>query len=198
MLATYTYSTNTRMESLEPLAVLLSQKTGIEVTAVSYPTVQRLLEAIKHDSVDFAMMNTSGYLTFQKEIPNKIVPLVNLYMGIASSTNYGGCIIVLNETGIPSIKHFLVTDSSYRFALVNNSSTSGNLVPRLLLNNIGIDNAEKKFQVYYAGTHKNVVEDIINGKAALGGCGCAEVEKYKGSSAYQAILLLLIHLTIYR
>jgi phosphonate transport system substrate-binding protein len=30
--------------------------------------------------------------------------------------------------------------------------------------------------VYYAGTHRKVTEDVLNGKAELGGCGCAEVD----------------------
>jgi ABC-type phosphate/phosphonate transport system substrate-binding protein len=61
-------------------------------------------------------------------------------------------------------------------ALVNKSSTSGNLMPRLMLNKECIISAEEKFNVYFAGTHKKVVEDVLSGTAQLGGCGCAEVD----------------------
>src|SRR5690606_16346161 len=45
--ATYTYSTNNRLQNLEPLAEHLSSTTGLPIRAVSYPTVQALIEAVR-------------------------------------------------------------------------------------------------------------------------------------------------------
>lgn len=174
--ATYTYSVNNRIQNLEPLTQYLSTKTGLNIKAVSYPTVQALISAIVHDSADFAMMNTTGYLVLQRNHPYKVKPLVNLYMGNDTATNYGGCMIALKQSPFQSIKDLSNTGNKVSLALVNPSSTVGNLVPRLLLNSEGIADAEKQFDVYYTGTHKKVVEDVLNGKAAIGGCGCAEVD----------------------
>lgn len=174
--ATYTYSINTRMANLQPLATHLAASTGYTIVAVSYPTVQRLIEAIIHDSVDFAMMNTSGYLTLQRKNPGIVLPVVNLEMGMDSVTNYGGCLIAAKSTGIRSIEQLRNPAQKYSLALVNSSSTSGNLVPRLLLNKEGISSAESIFSIYYAGTHRRAVEDVLNEKAGLAGCGCAEID----------------------
>jgi phosphonate transport system substrate-binding protein len=177
--ATYTYSTNSRIQNLEPLAKYLSGKAGIKIRAVSYPTVPALINALVNDSVDFAMMNTSGYLVLQKKHPGIVLPLVNLDMGNNTHTNYGGCLIASKQSGIQSVSDISKQSRPLSLALVNTSSTSGNLMPRLLLNERGITSAEEKFNVYYAGTHKKVVEDVLSGKAQLGGCGCAEVDSAK-------------------
>jgi len=191
VLATYTYSTNNRLQNLEPLADFLSQKTGLTIKAVSYPSVQTLISAIINDSVDFAMMNTSGYLVLQRNHPGKVLPLVNLDMGDSLITNYGGCLIATKQTGITSAKDLKRTKTNYSLALVNSSSTSGNLVPRLILNANGIADAEARFAVSYSGTHKKVVEDVLNGKAAIGGCGCPEVDSARKNLAFDASAIVI-------
>lgn len=174
--ATYTYSTNNRLQNLEPLVSHLSQKTGLKIQAKSYLTVQALIEAIKNDSVDFAMMNTSGYLTLDRNNPGIAIPLVNLNMGDITNTNYGGCIIAGNDAGIKSINDLKKPGKQLILSLVTSSSTSGNLVSRLILNSNNIPDAESAFKVNYSGTHKNVVADVLGGRADIGGCGCAEVD----------------------
>jgi phosphate/phosphite/phosphonate ABC transporter binding protein len=174
--ATYTYSTNTRLKNLEPLAGYLSEKTGHQITAKSYPTVQALIAAIEKDSVDFAMMNTSGYLVLQRKNPGRAIPIRTLDMGNTESTNYGGCLIAKKDAGFRSLQDLVKVKNKLSLALVNRSSTSGNLVPRLLLNSAGIANADSTFSVSYSGTHKAVIDDVLSGKAMIGGCGCSEVD----------------------
>lgn len=190
-LATYTYFVNNRIANLQPLADYLTGRTGYSVIAVSYPTVQRLIEAIQHDSVDFAMMNTSGYLVLQRKSPGVISPLVTLEMGMGQVTNYGGCIIASRQSGITSISQLKRDQRKLTMALVSSSSTSGNLVPRLLLNAEDIRNAEEKFNLYYAGTHRKTVEEVLNGKADLAGCGCAEIDsaRVKGQFDDKAVMI---------
>lgn len=177
MLATYAYSTNSRIDNLEPLARYLTASTGINVTVKSYPTVQLLIDAIRRREVHLAMINTLGYLSLQKKYPGAAIPLVTLDLGNEQMTNYGGCLLTLRSSGLTSIDNIKQRDSFTVLALVNNASTSGNLVPRLLLNSNGIPEAEKHFKLYYAGTHKQVIDDLLSGKATIGGCGCAEYDK---------------------
>jgi phosphonate transport system substrate-binding protein len=182
--ATYTYSTNNRLANLQPLAAHLSLKTGYPVIAVSYSTVQKLVEAILNDSVDFAMMNTSGYLVLQRKNSTIVSPLINLEMGGAGVTNYGACIIAAKSEGVISVNDLKKSKRKISLALVSSSSTSGNLMPRLMLNDKGIPSAETFFDVYYAGTHKKAVEDVLDGKAALAGCGCAEIDSAKAKNRF--------------
>lgn len=177
VLATYAYSDNNRLANLQPLAQYLEDQTGLKVEAVSYPSVQELTAAIQQGKADLAMINTLGYLSLQRKHPGLAVPLVSLEAGDAVSTNYGGCVLAGTETGIRSLTDAVKADSLLTFALVSKRSTSGNLVPRLVLNSKGIPDADRQFNVYYAGTHKQVIDDLLAGRAALGGCGCHEYEK---------------------
>jgi phosphonate transport system substrate-binding protein len=181
VLATYAYSVNNRLSSLQPLAEYLQSKTGIAVTVESYPTVQLLMEAIRTGKVQLAMINTLGYLSFQKKNPGIAIPLVTLDLGNKKLTNYGGCILARKDSHIRSLKDLLTDDTIFVFAMVNRSSTSGNLVPRLLLNSAGIPDADRTFNVKYAGTHAKVIDDLLANRAALGGCGCHEYEKQSDS-----------------
>lgn len=182
--ATYTYATNGRLDNLRPLTDHISKITGYTVIAVSYPTVQRLIAAVVNDSVDFAMMNTSGYLTLQRKNPGMISPLVNLEMNGNSVTNYGGCLVASRASGITSIAQLKKGTSKFSLALVGSSSTSGNLVPRLLLNKEGIRSVEEKLNVYYAGTHRQALLDVLEGKASLAGCGCAEIDSARAKNEF--------------
>ncbi len=192
--ATYTYSTNNRLQNITPLAEWLSAKTGQVIKAVSYPTVESLISAIKNDSVQIAMMNTSGYLVLQRNYPGLVSPHVNLELNSSKPvTNYAGCVIASKATGLKTLKELSHLQSGTQLALVNSSSTSGNLVPRLLLNEAGVAKAENKFRVYYTGTHKGVVDDVLNGKAMLGGCGCAEIDSARARKNFddKAIVLAM-------
>jgi phosphonate transport system substrate-binding protein len=189
--ATYTYSVNNRLANLQPLANYLTERTGYQVIAVSYPSVQRLIEAISNDSVDIAMMNTSGYLILQKKNPRLVLPLVNLEMGNGIVTNYGGCLVADRSAGISSVKQLRTSAKKLSLALVASSSTSGNLVPRLLLNQENISSAEEMFKVYYAGTHKKALEEVLNGRAELSGCGCAEVDSAKARNIFDKKAVLI-------
>ena len=184
--ATYTYATNTRLQNLTSLTTYLSEKTGHTIVAVSYPTVQGLINAIINDSVDFAMMNTAGYLTLQRNNPGSVLPLVNLDMGNTTTTNYAGCLIANKQTGITNIKQLKNYKKQFSLALVNPSSTSGNLVPRLLLNSNAIPEPESYFKVSYLGSHRKVAEDIINIPGGIGGCGCAEIDSVRKYTAFDS------------
>lgn len=192
VLATYTYDTITRLSNLEPLAGILSRATGTTIRVRSYPSVNALIDAIRHDSVDFAMMNTSGYLVFQRKFPGIIRPLVNLDMNDSTgATNYAGCILASRQSGIKTMEDLVKRSVPDSFALVAPSSTSGNLLPRLLLNANGLADPESRFNVYYAGTHKNVVRDVMEGRARAGGCGCTEVERARTSGGLDSKVIVI-------
>lgn len=177
VLATYAYADNNRLANLQALAQYLQKQTGFTVEAVSYPSVQELTAAIEQGKVDLAMINTLGYLSFQRRHAGIAVPLVSLDAGNVLATNYGGCLLARTGSGIRSIADATKGDTIYRLALVAKASTSGNLVPRLMFNSNGVSNADSRFQLYYAGTHKQVIDDLLADKATLGGCGCNEYEK---------------------
>ncbi len=137
------------------------------------------------------MINTLGYLVLQHKHPDLVKPMVTLDMGNTATTQYGGCLIARKDAPFTSIRDLKNQRNRPMLGLVNSSSTSGNLVPRLLLNQAGIGNAEAAFQVNYLGTHKAVVEDVLSGRVALGGCGCSEVDSARKYLAFNQIAFVL-------
>lgn len=184
--ATYTYSTNTRIENLKPLASGLENELGIPVKPVSYPSVKALISAIEHDSADIAMINTVGYLLLRRNGLDNMTPAVQLASD-QKVTDYGGCIIINTSDSTRSLKELMTTN--HRLALVSPSSASGNMLPRLLLSEAGYPSPEKNTNVYYAGTHLQVLQDVASGKATIGGCGCFTVQQE--AARYKNIATLL-------
>ena len=192
VMATYTYSGNNRLSNLRPLARWLEEQTGDTFRVISYPTVQRLSEALVNDSVDIAFMNTAGYLVLNRNFPGIARPVLNLSMGASTpETNYAGCLIISKQSNPGSVTALKEGSADRLLSLVNPSSSSGNLVPRLLLNAAGIPEPEKVFNVRYTGNHRKVVEQVLSGQAFAGGCGCAEVDSARKYLAFdsQAIVL---------
>jgi phosphate/phosphite/phosphonate ABC transporter binding protein len=188
VLATYQYSSNTRLDNLAALSDYLSEQMRRPFKIKSYPTIERLINAFSLDSVHCAMINTSGYLLLEHNFPDRADCIVNLALENKSSTNYGACIIVSPTSRIKSMNDLRAAPKG-SFSMVMASSTSGNLYPRLLLSDAGISDPDKTFDVYYAGTHRQVVADVSEGKAFAGGCSCEEVEKHNLSAARKLVTL---------
>jgi phosphonate transport system substrate-binding protein len=188
VLATYQYSSNTRLDNLSALSSYLSEQLRHPFRIKSYPTVERLINAFGHDSVDCAMINTSGFLLLEHNFPSRADCIVNLEMENKFSTNYGACVIVSSRSPVKSMNDLKNTRKG-TFSLVTPSSTSGNLYPRILLSDGGIRDLEKTYDVYYAGTHRQVVLDVAEGRAFAGGCSCEEVDKHNLSSRQKLVIL---------
>lgn len=185
--ATYTYSTNTRIQNLTPLATWLEKQLGIRVKPVSYPNVKALIDAIEKDSVDIAMINTVGYLLLQRNGRDNMTPIVQLASN-QNVTEYGGCVIMNATDTTRSWKDFITKDN--KIALVAPSSASGNMIPRLLLSEAGFHQLEGNIDVYYAGTHLQVFNDVKSGKAKIGGCGCFTVQQELISNPGKVVTVL--------
>ena len=78
-LATYTYSTNDRIENLKPLARELETRLEREVQTTSYPDVESFISGIKSNKVDIALINTLGYLILASDNPH-MIPLANMHI----------------------------------------------------------------------------------------------------------------------
>ena len=73
---------------------------------------------------------------------------------------YYGCVFSRTDSGVRRLEDF----TGQRFAFSDETSTSGHIFPRLLLQRFGVTLG----RVYYAGGHPNVVQAVWDGKA-LGG-----------------------------
>ena len=181
-IATYQYADNPRIKNLQPLADHLSRKFGWKTEVKSYATVQLFIEAIQKGETDLAFINNFGYLLL--EASNRPYPMkARLVMVTPDSikANYRTAFVSAAASGIRDWKDVAEKASTTRLALVFAGSTSGNLVPRLTLTNLGIVEAEKSFrEVHYAGTHARAIGQVLTDSADMAAMGSAEYEKLPG------------------
>ena len=76
------------------------------------------------------------------------------------ATHYYGCIFTRSDSPVRRIEDL----NGRRFAFSDETSTSGHIFPRLLLNRDGVTLG----RVYYAGGHPNAVQAVWDGKADAG------------------------------
>lgn len=171
-LATYQYDTLTRLSNLQPLALYLEKKLGQPVEVRSYPDVPSFINAIQQNKVDLGFINTFGYLLLTNSTTAHPMRAVAAWVVPKEATDIYKSSFVVKKSSNIQWDQLKSGSSAIRLSLVAAGSTSGNLVPRLLLTSLNLDDPEKSFKsVTYAGTHKAAVEQVLQGKADLAAMG---------------------------
>jgi phosphonate transport system substrate-binding protein len=193
VIATYQYADNNRIGNIQPLANHIAAKTGQPVEVKSYKTVHLFIEAIQKNEVDLALINSFGYFMLEASAnayPMK--PYAVLRVKENAKDNYKTAIIIANRFTADTLRDIKQIASSLRLMLVSPGSTSGNLVPRLAFNSVGLKNPETDFkQVSYGKNHKAAIDSVIFGKADIATVGSTEYfSLLKDSSLAKQIKLL--------
>lgn len=203
-LATYTYSTNTRLQNLAPLAAHLSKTLGMSVRVKSFPDPPSLARGIESGEVDVAVMNTFGYLLLdanRTKAAHTGIPIATFHIPKGQSSNYRTIILARSATNSTKAKSDKAWETTrwqeirekalgLRIVFVSPGSTTGNLVPRLYLASKGLTNVEKQFQsVVYAGTHAEALKMLVDGKADIVALATEEYDKFLGKSPETASML---------
>jgi phosphonate transport system substrate-binding protein len=178
-IATYQYSTNSRVQNLEPLAAYLAEQTGRPTEVKTYLNVPLLTEAIQKGEVDLAFINTFGFLLLETgttSYPMKAVAA--LWAPDAAKDSYKTLIVAKRASRFDQWQQLSSNARNLKLSLVFPSSTSGNLVPRLAFNSIGIANADSSFHsVTYAGTHRAALQHLLQDSADIACMGSAEWDR---------------------
>ena len=184
-LATYTYSTNNRIDNLKPLSKELEGVLKRPVIIKSYPNITSFIEGIESDEVDVGLINTLGYLLLSLD-NNNMEPVATLKVENEAIDNYK-TVLLTNNDRINNLKELKDNSHNLSILFVAEGSTSGNLVPRLLLSSIGIKSPENKFrEVKYGGNHTSTFNKLIEGKADI--CAIGSNEYFKQVKANTNLL----------
>ena len=192
-MAVYQYADNPRTQNLQLLAAHLQAKLSVPVTVKSYPTVHALIKGMQANEVDIAFISTFGYLLLQAgKTGHPMVPVAALVAPYAEN-NYRTAIVTRKESALSRLEDLQSTGATKRMAFVATGSTSGNLVPRLLLNGAGIRDADLHFKaVTYAGTHAQALQMLLADSADVAAMGSREWEVLDTTQKKQ---LQLMHLS---
>ncbi|MBC8500887.1 MAG: phosphonate ABC transporter substrate-binding protein [Nanoarchaeota archaeon] len=153
------------IRAYEPVKEYLSAALGIPVEILVTSDYTAAIEAMRSEHIDMAWFGPFSYV-----IASNVAGAEAIVNGVKESTGsatYKSVIVTNVDSGIETLEDL----KGKTFAFVDPASTSGNLIPRKILIENGIDPDNDFSTSYYAGTHNAVMYAIANGKVDAGATG---------------------------
>ena len=147
-------------QNAQPIVDILHKELGMDVepfVAVDYTGV---IEALRAKKLDIAFLTPASYVLAKNEADVQVV-LKSHRKGYAS---YYAAIITRADSGI----HTLNDLRNKTFAFGDPLSTTGNIIPRKMFLEAGIDPAKDFKNVLYSGGHDATVLAVLNRKVDAG------------------------------
>jgi len=146
----------------EELAQMIYDKTGLVLEANVGTDFAAVREAMGAGQTHIGWLNTFNYVLAHEKY-GVDVALVTVRYG----TNfYTGQIVVRADSGITSLEDL----KGKTFCWVDPNSTSGYIIPRIMLMANGVNPEEDFVKEVEAGSHNNVVAAVYNGDCDAGAC----------------------------
>ena len=144
----------------EELATMINEKTGLTIESNVGTDFAAVREAMGAGKAHIGWLNTFNYVLANEKF-GVDVGLVTVRFG---SNSYNGQINVLADSGINSLEDL----KGKTMCWVDPNSTSGYIIPRIMLQANGIDPDNDFSKTIEAGSHNNVVTQVYNGDCDAG------------------------------
>jgi len=175
------------VRNYQPVAEYLEEKLGIPVEIQVTSDYTAAIEAMRSKHIDMAWFGPFSYvLAAQEANAEAIVNGVRRDTGLST---YKSIIITRSDSGIETLDDL----KGRSFAFVDPASTSGNLIPRKVLIENGIDPDEDFSTMYYAGTHNAVEFAVANGKVDAGAASDTSYQRMVDSGEIDPEVSIIIH-----
>jgi phosphonate transport system substrate-binding protein len=167
-----------RTKAGEVIAAYLEKKLHKKIVVIVPKKANELTQMLKDKKVDYAFLNTFGYILAASEV--NIRPLAVVSANGHQPAAYKSCLIKHPNTQAKTLRDVVKKQNArqLRFAFVNPTSTSGHLVPRLHFNSLGLNYTESHFkEVIFGNDHANTIQQIASHKVDLGACSYNDLQK---------------------
>lgn len=144
----------------EQIAKMISDKTGLVVKANVGTDFAAVREAMGAGKAHIGWLNTFNYVLAHEKY-GVDVALVTVRFGL---TYYTGQIVVRADSGIKTLADL----KGKTMCWVDPNSTSGYIIPRIMLKANGIDPDKDFAKTVEAGSHNNVITAVYNGDCDAG------------------------------
>jgi phosphonate transport system substrate-binding protein len=144
----------------DALAEMITEKTGLVVKAEVGTDFAATREAMGAGKAHIGWLNTFNYVLANEKYGVE-VGLVTSRFG---SSTYAGQINVNADAGINAMEDL----KGKVFCWVDPNSTSGYIIPRIMLKANGVDPDTDFSQTVEAGSHNNVITQVYNGECDAG------------------------------
>ncbi len=153
------------LRQYEPVVDYLENVLGLDVEVQVTTDYTAAITAMKNKHIEMAWFGPFSYILAAEEAGAEA--LVNGVRRDTGKATYKSIIITKADSGIETLEDL----KGCTFAFVDPASTSGNLIPRKMLMENGIDPEEDFSTIHYAGTHDAVELAVKNGTVDAGALG---------------------------
>ncbi|MBI4495731.1 MAG: phosphate/phosphite/phosphonate ABC transporter substrate-binding protein [Deltaproteobacteria bacterium] len=151
-----------QVERYTPLAEYLSGKLGRQVELKVLTRYGNIVDNFVNLRMDGAFFGSFSYALAQRKLGLRVLARPEWLDG---SSSYHGLIFTRRDSGIRTVRDM----RDKRFALVDQATTAGYLLPLVYFRQKGILNHKLYLkEVYFAGTHEDAILDVLNRKADIG------------------------------
>jgi phosphonate transport system substrate-binding protein len=148
------------MQNAQPIVDILQKQLGLEIQAFVAADYTGVVEALRVNKLDIAFLTPASYVLAKNEANVRVI-LKSERKGIPS---YYAAIITRADSGIKTLDDL----RGKRFAFGDALSTTGNIFPRKMFKERGIDPTRDFKQILYSGGHDATVLAVLNGKVDAG------------------------------
>jgi len=151
-----------QMDRYEPLAGYLSKKIGVKIKLKVLSRYGNIVDNFVSEGIDGAFFGSFTYVLAHAKLGVEVLVRPENNEGISV---YHGLLLVRKDSLIRTAEDM----KGKRFAFVEKATTAGYLFPLAYFKGHGIRDYRTYFkEVYYAGTHENVIDDVLNKKTDIG------------------------------
>jgi len=150
-----------QMERYDPLAHYLSKNLGMDVQFRILLRYGNIIDNFVSEGLDGAFFGSFTYALAHDKLGVRVILRPESSDG---RSTYYGMIIVRKDSGIRTIDDM----RGKRFAFVDKATTAGYLLPYAYFRRHAVDHHTYLQESYFAGTHENVVMDVLDKKADVG------------------------------
>ncbi|MBW7958985.1 MAG: phosphate/phosphite/phosphonate ABC transporter substrate-binding protein [Anaerolineae bacterium] len=144
----------------DALAKMISDRTGLTVTSNVGTDFSSVREAMCAGKAHIGWLNTFNYVLANEQCGVDAGMVTSRF----GKSSYAGQIIVRADSGIKTIEDL----KGKVMCWVDPASTSGYIIPRIMLAANGLDPDKDFSQTVEAGSHNNVVTQVYNGDCDAG------------------------------
>jgi phosphonate transport system substrate-binding protein len=148
------------MQNAQPLVELLRQRLGMEIRPFVATDYTGVVEALRVNKLDVAFLAPASYVLAKSEADIKVI-LKSERKGVPF---YYAAIITRADSGIKTLEDL----RGKTFAFGDALSTTGNVFPRKMFREHGIDPIRDFKKILYSGGHDATVLAVLNGKVDAG------------------------------
>jgi phosphonate transport system substrate-binding protein len=148
------------MQNAQPIVEILRKQLGMEIQPFVATDYTGVVEALRVGKLDIAFLTPASYVLAKNEANVRVV-LKSERKGIPY---YYAAIITRADSGIEKLEDL----RGKTFAFGDSLSTTGNVFPRKMFKEHGIDPVRDFKQVLFSGGHDATVLAVLNGKVDAG------------------------------